>query len=103
MLAWSRFAGGTCSDERRLLDPLVANHTTANTTLTPGVFAAFNGQWLAVAKAHAVFPQSWANLTNPNVTVGSEHIVLFNIGARDCVDYDNCVGLTRAGECVCYK
>ena len=103
LLAWSRFHKSKCTDERRLLDPLVANRTTANATITPGVAAAFAKQWLDVTKSRSVFPHSWSNLTDPNVTVGGEHLVLFNIGARDCVDYDNCVGLTRAGECVCYS
>ena len=103
MLAWSRFTASKCTDERRLLDPLVANHTTANATVTPGVATAFAAQWLAATSNRSVFPHSWANLTDPNVTVGSEHVVLFNIGARECVDYDNCVGLTRTGACVCYK
>ena len=94
----------------KLLHKLL-NATTVNVTVTPSYLSSFATAWTQVvherantsnfAKKGVAFMQSmWHNLTNVSTTPGS--VTLFNIGALDCSDGDNCIGMTRAGVCACY-
>ena len=109
-LAWSKFP--ECSDPRRLMDAVALNVTTANVSVTPAYVSSFETAWekARIARANAtsfkikgkaLLNQIWGNLTNSTTTPGS--VALFNIGALDCADGDKCIGMTRAGVCVCYQ
>ena len=52
-------------------------------------------------KGKSFLSSVWRNLTNATATRGS--VTPFNIGALDCSDGDNCIGMTRAGVCACYQ
>ena len=109
-LAWVNFP--PCQDPRRLMDAMVLNATTANATVAPSYASSFATAWAQVVHARAnasAFRKTgtafmngwWHNLTNATITQGS--VTLFNIGALDCSDGDNCIGMTRSGVCVCYQ
>ena len=94
------------------MDAMVLNTTTVNVTVTPSYASSFATAWAQVVHARAntsafakngtAFMTSlWHKLTNVSTTPGS--VTLFNIGALDCSDGDNCIGMTRAGVCACYQ
>lgn len=109
-LAWGKFP--SCSDPRRLMDAAALNATTVNVSVTPSYLSSFGTAWETAEhvranatvfkeKGKAVLSQIWNNLTNKTLTPDS--VTLFNIGALDCSDGDNCIGMTRSGECACYQ
>ncbi len=45
----------------------------------------------------------WAAFVNESNTPTVGNALTWNIGIRDCEDYDNCFGLAHStGTCVCY-
>ena len=62
----------------------------ANSTLT------LNGSFVD-------FASQWALLVDETRTPGVADVLTWNIGLRDCSDYDNCFGIAHStGTCVCY-
>jgi len=108
-LAWSAFTTTprACSDSRRLMDPTVLNATTANVTVSTGFVAGFQVGWSRIIQARqnattldGNLTVVWQTLMDNTSTPGT--LSLFNIGALDCTDGDNCIGMTQNGVCVCY-
>ncbi len=51
----------------------------------------------------ADYMEQWAVMVNETLTPGVGDMLTWNIGARDCGDYDNCFGITHStATCVCY-
>ncbi len=49
------------------------------------------------------YAAQWAVLVDESQTPGVGHVLTWNIGLRDCSDYDSCFGIAHAtGTCVCY-
>jgi hypothetical protein len=108
-LAWVLRDATTVLDGRRLLDPTVLPSTTVNVTLGPAVLPAFQALWTAAnttppaAGNYTYFENAWAAYVNETNTPGVGQTLTWNIGVRDCEDYDNCFGLAHTtGTCVCY-
>jgi hypothetical protein len=88
--------------QHRVLDPLVASHTTANISggVGPGVLRAFEEEWARAAtnasqrdNATALWLRLWG------ATPAALHVRPMRAG--HCSD-NECVGRDEAGECVCY-
>jgi hypothetical protein len=107
-LAWVLQYPSDVVDGRRLLDPTVLASTTVNVSLDAGVAEKFEGAWAAVVAANASnvttdFRAVWTELVNETSTPTVGNALTWNIGVRDCQDYDNCFGLAdSSGQCVCY-
>jgi hypothetical protein len=109
VLAWVLHSPNTVLDGRRLLDPAVLPLTTVNVTLGAGVAPAFEAMWAAANASRATpvnftdYAQVWAAFVNESNTPTVGNALTWNIGIRDCEDYDNCFGLADStGTCVCY-
>ncbi len=49
------------------------------------------------------YTQPWAVLVNETATPGIGDLLTWNIGVRECEDYDGCFGIAHStGTCVCY-
>ena len=108
VLAWT-LGERQCDDRRRLLDPVVLGRTTVNVTVSSAVSASIKSTWTQAASAWAqqganpLNASQWAALVDKTQTPGVADVLLWNIGARECADYDNCLGLTHSnGDCACY-
>ena len=107
VLVWSYYAN---HDPRRIVDPYVAAKSTLNLTIPSAVATAFETQWTAAnatwysTGTNAAAATQWATLVNATLTPGINDALLWNIGVRDCEDYDNCIGVVDStGDCACYK
>ena len=105
-LVWVMADASKCYDPRRMLDLTVLPSTTLNATVAPAVSAAFTTMWstrLTDPKWNATYATKWSNYTNETLNPGVGDTLLWNIGVRDCENYDACVGITDStGTCVCY-
>jgi hypothetical protein len=108
-LAWVLHDGSNIMDGRRLLDPTVLASTTVNASLNATVAPAFEAMWAAANASRATpvnftdYAAVWAAFVNESNTPTVGNALTWNIGVRDCEDYDNCFGLAHStGTCVCY-
>ena len=109
ILGWVLHNGGSPLDNRRLLDPYVLAGSTANATVAANIPPAFEAMWTAanVSRTTPVnftnYAQVWGWFVNETNTTGVTEILTWNIGFRDCIDSDNCIGIADgSGLCVCY-
>jgi len=109
-LAWVLHNTGAPLDARRLLDPTVLASSTVNMTAAGLALAPqFEAMWTAANASRATpvnftdYAAVWANFTNVTVTPAVGDLLTWNIGARECADFDNCFGISHStGTCVCY-
>ncbi len=108
-LAWVLYTGATLEDSRRLLDPTVLASTTVNVTLDATVAPKFEAMWSAANASRGTvvnftdYVQVWGDFVNESNTPTVGNALTWNIGVRDCEDYDNCFGQAHSsGLCVCY-
>ena len=94
-----------CFDQRRLLDPVVATapRSTLNVSIGAGALDVVEALWNSTHGLPANQTAQWAQLTNKTLNPHADRLLVWNIGVRDCEDYDRCVGVTTDGECICYK
>jgi len=108
-LVWVNFQSGACKDPRRMVDPVVLPSTTLNVTLSPTYVSAFSTLWTqasanwAASRINLANMTQWDTLVNESLTPGAGDALLWSSSAHDCVDYDNCIGVTHSkGTCACY-
>ena len=76
--------------------------TTLNTTVSATVASDFEVLFNATA-GKTPNTTAFYRFTNDEENPDAAPLVLWNIGARDCSDYDNCIGVLTNGTCVCYQ
>ena len=109
-LAWVLHDASRPLDARRLLDPTVLKASSVNMTAEGLALApSFEAMWQAAnaSRGTAVnftnYEDVWKQFVNVTVTPAVGDLLSWNIGVRDCQDYDNCFGLSHStGTCICY-
>jgi len=75
-----------------------------NATVPPLVESGFEAMWLARnATFNVTYVAEWDAFTNNTLNPGVNGLLLHNIGAMQCQDWDRCLGTTDiTGQCLCY-